>query len=117
MIPVGEISPELAVAVTALVTAAAGAAVSIAKIGPERETTIVGAQDTVIDNLREEIDRYKADRDEAGKRHRERMTRAERRIGELEHRLEDERETCDRQIAQLQEQINELRERSDRRPG
>lgn len=73
------------------------AVVALAKLGPERQTTLVGAQDTVIDNLREEVERHRHERELA--------------IAELEDRLARDAAHCEAQIAMLRSQVEALEER------
>lgn len=97
-----ETTVELWVALAALLTSLGGAAVALAKLGPERQVSIVGAQDTVIDNLREEVDRHRQERQSeiAALESRYRV-----RIAELERSLAEEAETCERKISELQHRI------------
>jgi septal ring factor EnvC (AmiA/AmiB activator) len=110
------VTPELGVAVAALVTAFVGAVVSFRKVGPERQVSIVSAQDVVIENLREEIARYQRELESTRKRHRARMDRAEARVTELENELAEETKRCDERIAALAVRIADL-EREPRRRG
>lgn len=110
---VAEVTPELIISLIALAGAASGAMVALLKIGPDREVTIVGAQDTVIDNLREEIDRHKAEREESAQRHRRRLESAEKRIADLERQQELETANCERRLNVLSARNRELTERVD----
>lgn len=110
MIPiVGQTGPELYVALVALATSLVGAVVALLKLGPERQVTLVGAQDTVIDNLREEIDRQRVEHkialDAMESRHRVR-------IAELERQLAEEAETCERRIDELKRRLGVVEKRS-----
>lgn len=88
---VGQVTAELVVALTALAASLVGAITALVKIGPERQVSLVGAQDTVIDNLREEIDRQRRDH--------------ERQIRSLNRRLAEESEICERRIAELRDRL------------
>lgn len=102
-------SAELWIAIGALVTSIGGAVAALLRLGPERQVNLVGAQDTVIDNLREEVDRQRAEHllalEAVEGRYR-------RRIAHLERQLEEEAETCERRITELQERITALEHRT-----
>lgn len=102
MLLIAETTIELWVAIAALVTSIGGAIVALAKLGPERQVNIVGAQDTVIDNLREEIDRHRTERqlEIAALESRYRL-----RIAELERALAEEAEMCEQRISDLQNRL------------
>lgn len=100
------------VSMLALAGALAAGIAALVKIGPERQTSIVGAQDTVIDNLREEVARHKAERDEEAARARRAIERIEERrkrdIAELERKLAEESAVCEERIGRLEMRLKEL---------
>lgn len=104
-------TPELWIAMAALATSLFGAVAALLKLGPERQVSIVGAQDTVIDNLREEVERQRIERkvelDAVEARHRFQI------LG-LERQLAEEAETCERRIVALQERISKLEGKEER---
>lgn len=89
----------------ALITAAIAAVGALTKIGPERQTTMVGAQDTVIDNLREEVDRQRKER---VVEIRELELRHQRQIDQLHREMEEDAKRFQVRIAELQARIEEL---------
>lgn len=112
MIPFATSGPELYVALAAIATAIISAIATMVKLGPERQVMLVSAQDTVIDNLREEVERQRAEHQIALN---EMESRHRRQIGDLEDQLAKEAETCERRIAELQKRLGVIEKRSQGR--
>lgn len=88
--------PGTIVAIIALLGTAGAGITAFLRIGPQRQTDLVTAQDMVIENLRQDMT---AQRDY------------------FERKLEDERNDCDRKIARLQVRVSELEARLTDIPG
>lgn len=105
------ITPEFWVAIGALVTSFFGGIAVLIRLPGEKQTTaanatgtLVGAQDTVIENLREYAEDLR----------KELVCQAEEhaaQIKQLKQELATEREACDRQIAALNERLRAVERR------
>ncbi len=95
MIPFSAIDGATVISITAVIAAFIAAFVSLLKIGPERQAVYIGVQDTVIENLREEIERLRASEE-----------RQQAQIMTLRRQLAEEADRCERRIEELRKRLD-----------
>lgn len=105
MIELAAVDGSTLTAIAGLAIGIAGSIAAFVRLPQERRTSIVGAQDTVIENLVEEVDRYKRERDEETARLR----------AYYEGRLADMQRSIDEEKAKLENKIAELSAKLERR--
>lgn len=95
MIPFSAIDGATVISITAVIAAFVAAFVSLLKIGPERQAVYIGVQDTVIENLRDEVERLRAGEE-----------RQQAEITTLRRQLAAEAERCEQRIEDLRRRLD-----------